>query len=84
MKRLLLFESQFYADDTPATPVSPFGLVSGRPKASLVWRPLVISRRGTSVRICFGSPISSKLVVYGHCLVTLSLTIMIYTAPSKF
>ena len=27
------------------------------------------------VRICFGSPFSSKVVVCGHCLVTLSLTI---------
>ena len=34
-----------------------------------------VSRR-TSVRICFGSPFSSKVVVCGHCLVTLSLTIM--------
>ena len=32
--------------------------------------------RGTSVRICFGSPFSSKVVVCGLCLVTLSLTIM--------
>ena len=31
--------------------------------------------RGTSIRICFGSPFSSKSVVCGHCLVTLSLTI---------
>ena len=31
--------------------------------------------RGTSVRIRFGSPFSSKVVVWGHCLVTLSLTI---------
>ena len=31
--------------------------------------------RGTSVRIRFGSPFSSKVVVCGHCLVTLSLTI---------
>ena len=30
---------------------------------------------GTSVRIHFGSPFSSKVVVCGHCLVTLSLTI---------
>ena len=30
----------------------------------------------TSVRICFGSPFSSKVVVCGQCLVTLSLTIM--------
>ena len=35
----------------------------------------LVSRR-TSVRNCFGSPISSKAVVCGHCLVTLSLTIM--------
>ena len=32
----------------------------------------LVSRR-TSVRICFGSP--SKVVVCGHCLVTLSLTV---------
>ena len=32
--------------------------------------------RGTSVQIRFGSPFSSKFVVCGHCLVTLSLTIM--------
>ena len=32
--------------------------------------------KGTSVRICFGSPFSSKVVVCGHCLMTLSLTIM--------
>ena len=31
--------------------------------------------RGTSVQICFSSPFSSKVVVCGHCLVTLSLTI---------
>ena len=31
--------------------------------------------RGTSVRIRFGSPVSSKVVVCGHCLVTLSFTI---------
>ena len=30
---------------------------------------------GTSVRIRFGSPFSSKVVVCGHCLMTLSLTI---------
>ena len=34
------------------------------------------SLRGTSVRIRFGSPFSSKVVVCGHCLVTLYLTIM--------
>ena len=28
-----------------------------------------------SVRICFGSPFSSEVVVCGHCLVTLSFTI---------
>ena len=33
-----------------------------------------VSKR-TSVRICFGSTFSSKFVVCGHCLVTLSLTI---------
>ena len=31
--------------------------------------------RGTSVRIRFGSPLSSKVVVCRHCFVTLSLTI---------
>ena len=31
--------------------------------------------RGTSIRIGFGSPFSSKVVVCGHCLVTLSFTI---------
>ena len=31
--------------------------------------------RGTSVQIRFGCPFSSKVVVCGHCLVTLSLTI---------
>ena len=31
--------------------------------------------KGTSVRIHFGSPFSSKVVVCGHCLVTLSLII---------
>ena len=31
---------------------------------------------GTSVRISFGSPFSSKVVVCRHCLVTLSLTVM--------
>ena len=31
--------------------------------------------KGTSVRIRFGSHLSSKVVVCGHCLVTLSLTI---------
>ena len=34
----------------------------------------LVSRR-TSVRFGFGSPLSSKVVVCGHCLVTLSLTI---------
>ena len=28
------------------------------------------------IRICFGSPFSSKFLACGHCLVTLSLTIM--------
>ena len=32
--------------------------------------------RGASVRIRFCSPFSSKVVICGHCLVTLSLTIM--------
>ena len=43
--------------------VSQFGLV------------VRLISRGTSVQICFGSPFSSKVVVCGHCLVTLSLTI---------
>ena len=34
----------------------------------------LVSRR-TSVRIRFGSPFSSKVVLCGHCLVTLSLTV---------
>ena len=36
----------------------------------------VISSRGTFVQIRFGSPFTSKVVVCGHCLVTLSLTNM--------
>ena len=39
---------------------------------SLLWRR---SSRRTSVRIRCGSPFSSTVVVCGHCLVTLSLTI---------
>ena len=42
---------------------------------SVSWFGLAVSG-GTSVRIRFGSPFSSKVVVFGHCLVTLSLTIM--------
>ena len=38
-----------------------------------IWPRLV--SRGTSVRICFDSLFTSKTVVCGHCLVTLSLTI---------
>ena len=30
---------------------------------------------GTKIRFCFSSPFSSKVVVCGHCLVTLSLTV---------
>ena len=44
-------------------PVSQFGLAIA-----------LISRR-SSVRICFGSPFSSKVVVCGHRLVTMYLTI---------
>ena len=33
----------------------------------------IVSRR-TSVRFCFGCPLSSKVVLCGHCLVILSLT----------
>ena len=44
---------------------SQFGLANG---VSLV-------SRESSVRIRFGCPFSSKVVVSGHCLVTLSLTI---------
>ena len=36
---------------------------------------LRLVNRGTSVRIRFGSPFSSKVVVCGHCLVTLSITV---------
>ena len=41
----------------------------------LAVRRVRLVSRGTSVRIRFGSPFSSKVVVCGHCLVTLSLTI---------
>ena len=44
----------------------------------LVWpsgKAWLVSR-GTPVRIRFGSPFSLKVVVCGHCLVTLSVTIM--------
>ena len=47
--------------------------------AVLAWRYGVrLISRGTSVRIRFGSPLSSKVAVCGHCPVTLSLTIMKY------
>ena len=36
--------------------------------------------RGISVRFRFGSPFSSRIVIYGHCLVTLSFTINIKIA----
>ena len=45
----------------------------------LIWpsgKALRLVSRGTSVRIRFGSPFSSKVVVSGHCLVTLTFTIM--------
>ena len=42
-------------------------------RSSLVCQPDIW--RLTSVRICFGSPFSSEIVVCGHCLVTLSLTV---------
>ena len=45
--------------------VSRFGLAEG----------VRLVSRGTSVRIRFGSSFSSKIVVCGHCLVILSLTI---------
>ena len=45
--------------------VSGFGLAVG----------VRLVSRGTSVRIRFDSPFSSKIVVCGHCLVPLSLTI---------
>ena len=42
----------------------------------LTCRPLLrLVNRGTPVRIRFGSPFSSKVVVCGNCLATLSLTI---------
>ena len=41
-----------------------------------VREPVWLVSRGTSVRIRFGSPFSSKVVVCGHCRVTLSITIM--------
>ena len=40
-----------------------------------VWPSGKAVSRVTSVRIRFGSAFSSKVVVCGHCLVTLSLTI---------
>ena len=42
-----------------------------------VWAGVRLVSRGTSVWICFSSPFSftSKVVVYGHCLVMLSFTI---------
>ena len=43
-------------------------------RLGLAERHRYFSRR-TSVRIRLGSPFSSKVVVCGHCLVTLSLTI---------
>ena len=43
-------------------------------KNGMSWFGLAISRR-TSVRVFFSSPFSSKVVVYAHCLVTLSLSI---------
>ena len=48
------------------------GLESGVSRFGLAVR---LVSRGTSVRIRFGSPFSAKIVVCGHCLVTLSLTI---------
>ena len=38
-------------------------------------KALRLVSRGTSVRIRFGSPLSSKVVVCGHCLVNSSLTV---------
>ena len=51
---------------SPLAVVSRFGLAVRR------FRP--VSRK-TSVRIRFGSPFSSEVVVCGHCLVTLSITV---------
>ena len=56
----------------------PWRLLGTRSKwDGLAWRQGVrLVNRGTSVRICFGSPFSAlKVVVCGHCLVTPSLTI---------
>ena len=39
------------------------------------WFGVRLVSRGTSVQIRLGSPFSPKVVVSGHCLVTLSLTI---------
>ena len=36
----------------------------------------ILVSRGTLVRICFSSPFSSKVLVFGHYLLTSSLTIM--------
>ena len=46
------------------------------PRVSRFGLAVRLVSRGTSVRIRFGSPFSLKVVVCGHCLVTLSLTIM--------
>ena len=44
--------------------------------SELVWPSVRLVSRGTSVRIRFGSSFFSKVVVCGHCLVTLSHTII--------
>ena len=61
---MALYKSDQQQHQLKGEPVWPSGkallrLVSGR----------------TSVRYRFGSPFSSKVVVCGHCLVTLSLTV---------
>ena len=48
---------------------------TGRPMSEQVWPSGKLVSRGTSVRIRFCSPFSSEVVVCGHCLLTLSLTI---------
>ena len=49
--------------------------VSALRKVWVLKRLWKLESRGTSVRIRYGSPFSSKAVVCGHCLVTLTLTI---------
>ena len=80
--RLLLFNST--GDTRCFTPSQPLWLYQGQPtlhtRSEPVWPSgkalLWLVSIATSVRICFGSPFTSKIVVCGHCLVTLSSQFM--------